>query len=143
MDTEAIIMRDLDYRELCDKLSKQVVELENKVHDFISRNTLLESINSRHHANVNMFEDRLKDAVRNTEIDNDLAVEFADFFSFDLLQEVDLEITVTFRGTAKMPLNEFVEDVDWDSELNFSCDSNWSQIDFEVEDVSQVDVEVI
>ena len=144
MDTETVtIIENLDYPELCKKLSNQVVELENQVHDLIQRNAFLDGINSRHRVNVNLFEDRLKDAVLNAEIDNDLAAEFADLFSFDLTQQIDLEITVTFRGTATLPLNEVAEDFDWESELSFSCDSHWSEIDFEVEDISDVNVEVM
>jgi hypothetical protein len=142
MDTEAVIT-PFDYRELCDKLSKQVTELENQVHSLIERNAFLDGINSRHRVNVNLFEDRLKDAVLNEEIDHDLAAEFADLFSFSLMQEVDLEVTVTFRGTAKLPLNEVAEDFDWESELSVSCDSSWSEIDFMVEDVSDINVEIM
>jgi hypothetical protein len=144
METETVtIISDTNYPDLCNKLSKQVVELENQVHSLIERNAFLDGINSRNRANVNFFEDRLKDAVLNEEIDKDLAAEFADLFSFSLMQEVDLEVTVTFRGTAKLPLNEVAEDFDWESELSVSCDSHWSEIDFMVEDVSDINVEIV
>lgn len=142
MDTEVVIA-PFDYRELCDKLSKQAIELEDKEQDLIERNAFLNGINSRHVFYVNVFEERLKDAVLNEEINHDLAEQFADIFSFDLMQEVDLEVTVTFRGTAKLPLSENVEDFDWESELSVSCDSSWSEIDFVVEDVSDINVEVV
>ena len=143
MDTEAVIENDLDYRELCRKLSNEVVKLEDANHQLIGRKAALESANSRHIANVRQFEDELKDAVLNEQLDPELAQSFASIFGFDLMQEIDLEITVTFRGTAKLPLNEVGEDFDWEGELNFSCDSSWSEVDFMLEDVSHVNVEMV
>ena len=143
MEEELKMQNDLDYQELCRKLSNEVVKLEDANHQLIGRKAALESTNSRHIANVRQFEDELKDAVLNEQLDPELAQSFANIFGFDLIQEIDLEITVTFRGTAKLPLNEVAEDFDWENELNFSCDSSWSEIDFDLEDVSQVNVEVV
>ena len=143
MEEELRVQNDIDYRELCRNLSNEVVKLEDANHQLIGRKAALEGLNSRYLANVNDFEDQLKDAVLNEQLDPELAQSFASIFGFDLMQEIDLEITVTFRGTAKLPLNEVAEDFDWEGELNFSCDSSWSEVDFMLEDVSHVNVEMV
>jgi flagellar motor switch protein FliM len=140
MDTEAIIT-PFDYRELCDKLSKQVIDLETQLADKVAENGRNSGLLFRANNNIKMFEDRLKDAILNEEIEEDLSEEFADIFSITLTQEVELFFTVVFRGTAQVPLNEIVEEIDWEDHVNFECNSGGSEIEFDIyEDVISVEV---
>jgi hypothetical protein len=130
-----------DYRELCDKLSKQVIDLESKLEDKVTENGRNSGLLFRASNNIKMFEDRLKDAILNGDIDTDLAQEFADIFSFTLTQDVDVVFTVTFRGTASVPLNQIVEEIEWEDEVTFDCNSYRSDIEFDLYE-DGVDVEV-
>jgi hypothetical protein len=131
MDTEAIIT-PFDYRELCDKLSKQVIDLETQLAEKVAENGRNAGLLSRRNTSIAMFEDRLKDALLNEEIDSDLAESFADLFGIFLTQEVEVSYTVTFRGTAHVPLNVVIEDICWEDEVQFDCNSYQSGIEFDL-----------
>jgi hypothetical protein len=140
VDTEAVIT-PFDYRELCDKLSKQVIGLEDQIASKVSECAMNKGWLSRANNNIKMFEDRLKDATLNEEIDIDLAQSFAEIFSFTLTQDVEVIFTVTFRGTACIPLNQIIEEIDWENEVNFDCNDYGSEIEFDLY-ADGVDVEV-
>jgi hypothetical protein len=140
MDTEAIIT-PFDYRELCQELSAKVNDLEKQFADKVSENGRNSGLLARANNNIRLFEDHLKDAILNEEIDNDLAQSFADIFSFTLTQDVEVVFTVTFRGTACVPLNQIIEEIDWEDEVNFDCNDYGSEIEFDLY-ADGVDVEV-
>jgi type III secretion system FlhB-like substrate exporter len=140
MDTEAIIT-PFDYRELCDQLSKKVIDLENQLADKVTENGRNSGLLSVAKNNIRLFEDRLKDAILNEEIDTDLAQSFAEIFSFTLTQDVEVVFTVTFRGTASVPLNQIVDEIDWENEVSFDCNDYGSEIEFDLYE-DGVDVEV-
>ena len=131
MDTEAVIT-SFDYRELCDKLSKQVIDLETQLADKVAENGRNSGLLFRAKNNIKMFEDHLKDALLNEEIDTDLAQSFAEIFSFTLTQDVDVVFTVTFRGTASVPLNQIVDEIDWENEVTIDCNDYGSEIEFDL-----------
>jgi hypothetical protein len=140
VDVEAVIT-PFDYRELCQQLSAKVNDLENQLANKVAENGRNSGLLFRANNNIKMFEDRLKDAILNEEIDNDLAQEFADIFSFTLTQDVEVFFTVVFRGTAQIPLNEIVEEIEWEDHVSFSCNSYGSEIEFDLhEDVISVEV---
>jgi hypothetical protein len=130
-----------DYRELCDQLSTKVTSLENQIADKVTENGRNSGLLFRANNNIKMFEDRLKDAILNGDIDTDLAQEFADIFLITLTQDVDVVFTVTFRGTASVPLNQIIEEIEWEDEVTFDCNSYRSEIEFDLYE-DGVDVEV-
>jgi hypothetical protein len=74
---------------------------------------------------VSEFEDRLKDAVENGEIDGDLAKEFADIFDLELSKTYNITITASWSGTVKVPFGEDVDDFSFSVEYptpDYSCD---------------------
>jgi len=101
----------------------------------------LSGVLARANNSIRLFEDRLKDAILNEEIETDLAQSFADIFSFTLTQDVDVVFTVTFRGTACVPLNQIIEEIDWENEVSFDCNDYGSEIEFDLYE-DGVDVEV-
>jgi predicted nuclease with TOPRIM domain len=101
----------------------------------------LSGVLARANNSIRLFEDRLKDALLNEEIENDIAESFADIFSFTLTQDVEVVFTVTFRGTACVPLNQIIEEIDWEDEVNFDCNGYGSEIEFDLY-ADGVDVEV-
>jgi hypothetical protein len=131
MDTEAIIT-PFDYRQLCQELSAKVNDLEKQFTDKVAENGRNAGLLSRRNTSIAMFEDRLKDALLNEEIDSDLAESFADLFGIFLTQEVEVSYTVTFRGTAHVPLNVVIEDICWEDEVQFDCNSYQSGIEFDL-----------
>jgi hypothetical protein len=131
MDTHATIT-PFDYRELCDQLSKKVNDLETQLADKVAENGRNSGLLFRAKNNIKMFEDHLKDALLNEEIDTDLAQSFAEIFSFTLTQDVDVVFTVTFRGTASVPLNQIVDEIDWENEVTIDCNDYGSEIEFDL-----------
>jgi hypothetical protein len=131
MDTHATIT-PFDYRELCDQLSKKVTDLENQLADKVTENGRNSGLLFRANNNIKMFEDSLKDAILNEDIDIDIAQNFAEIFSFTLTQDVDVVFTVTFRGTACVPLNQIIEEIEWEDEVTFDCNSYSSEIEFDL-----------
>jgi hypothetical protein len=89
---------------------------------------------------VSEFEDRLKEAVENDEIDGDLAKEFADIFGLELSKEYNITITASWSGTLKVPFGQSVDDFSFSVEYptpDYSCD------EFELEvDEDETDFEV-
>jgi len=140
MDTEAIIT-PFDYRELCQELSAKVKDLEKQFEEKVAENGRNAGLLARANNNIRLFEDRLKDAVLNEEIENDIAQSFAEIFSFTLTQDVDVVFTVTFRGTACVPLNQIIEEIDWENEVSFDCNDYGSEIEFDLYEES-VEAEV-
>jgi hypothetical protein len=131
MDTEAIIT-PFDYRQLCQELSAKVNDLEKQFADKVAENGRNSGLLARANNSIRLFEDRLKDALLNEEIENDIAESFADIFSFTLTQDVEVVFTVTFRGTACVPLNQIIEEIDWEDEVSFDCNSYASAIEFDL-----------
>lgn len=131
MDTEAIIS-PFDYRELCQQLSAKINDLESQFADKVAENGRNSGLLFRAKNNISMFEDRLKDAVLNDELDTDLAQQFAEIFSINLTQEVEVIFTVNFRGTAQIPLNQDIEEIDWEDQVEFDCTSRYSEIEFDL-----------
>jgi hypothetical protein len=140
MDTYATI-ESYDYRELSDKLSKKVIDLEKQFDEKVAENGRNAGLLARANNNIRLFEDRLKDAILNEEIDTDLAQSFAEIFSFTLTQDVEVIFTVTFRGTACVPLNQIIEEIDWENEVSFDCNDYGSEIEFDLYEES-VEAEV-
>jgi hypothetical protein len=140
VDVEAVIT-PFDYRELCQKLSAKVNDLESQFADKVAENGRNSGLLFRANNNIKMFEDRLRDAIFNEEIDTDLAQQFADIFSFTFTREVEVFFTVAFRGYAQVPLTQDIEEIDWENEVEFDCNTYQSEIEFDLhEDVISVEV---
>ena len=73
---------------------------------------------------IKEFEGYLKEHVSEESIDPDIAQTYADIFDITLTKKFDVSVTVTFSGTAEVPLG-----MDEDSiveNVSFSFDEGWS-----------------
>ena len=73
---------------------------------------------------VNTFDSYLKDHIASEEIDLDIAQVYAEIFDIVLTKKYDVSVTVTFSGTAEVPLG-----MDEDSitqNVSFAFDEGWS-----------------
>ena len=73
---------------------------------------------------VKEFTNALKEHVAEESIDSDIAQMYADIFDIVLTKKYDVSVTVTFSGTAEVPLG-----MDEDSithNVSFSFDEGWS-----------------
>ena len=113
-------------------LQKQISELQNQVGQYAA------SL-SRMNRNVKDFEMQLKEFYRNGEFDEETACALAAPFDIQLTEELQICITVTYRGTADVPINTNPDDVDWSNEISFSFDPYQSDIVF---DIYEDDIEV-
>ena len=79
---------------------------------------------SKMRSKINQFSDYLKEHVASEEIDLDIAQVYADIFDIVLTKKYDVSVTVTFSGTAEVPLG-----MDEDSitqNVSFAFDEGWS-----------------
>jgi hypothetical protein len=74
----------------------------------------------------------------NGSLDNDELKIIAECIGMKMTKTVDLSYTVTFVGTAEIPIDVDVDDIDWEDEVSFGFDSN-SEHDI---DLSEDSVEV-
>jgi len=71
-------------------------------------------------------------------LDDDDLKTIAGCLGMKLTKEVDLQFTVTFTGTAEIPLDVDVEDIDWEDEVEFT----WNVVGEHVVDLSEDSVDV-
>lgn len=110
----------------------RVPELEKQVDALNVTKTQLSAIISRMRTNVNDFEMELKEFFRDGTIDEETACALARFFDINLGEELEVCITVTYRGTAIVPLSMNPADIDWGNHLSFTCDPYGSEIEFDL-----------
>ena len=88
---------------------------------------------------ISEFEDRLKDAAQEQEIDGDLAQEFASIFNLELSKEYTITIEASWSGTVTVPFGQDVDDLDLEFQfptLAYSCDEFELDIDEDNTDFS-------
>ena len=73
---------------------------------------------------IKQFTYALKDHVASEEIDLDVAQMYADIFDVVLTKKYDVSVTVTFSGTAEVPLGMDEDSIT--SNVSFSFDEGWS-----------------
>ena len=114
------------------ELQAKIADLEKRVAELNVTKTQLSAIISRMRSNVNDFEMQLKEFYRDGTIDEETACALAEPFDISLGEELEVCITVTYRGTAIVPLSMNPADIDWGSELSFSFDPYGSEIEFDL-----------
>ena len=115
-------------------LQKQISELQNKAGQYTD-------MISRMRRNVTDFEMQLKELYRNGEFDEETACALAAPFDIQLTEELQICITVTYRGTVDVPINTNPDDVDWSNEISFDFDPYQSEMIFDIyEDDMEVEV---
>ena len=110
----------------------RVPELEKQVAHLNVTKSQLSSVISRLHTNINDFEMELKELFRNGDIDEETACSLAKFFDINLGDEREVSITVTYRGTATIPLSMNPDDIDWGNHISFSFEEYGSEIEFDI-----------
>ena len=111
-------------REQVSALGLQIVELQTS-HDFMTKNWEY----SRDRANgllnkIKEFTNALKEHVAEESIDSDIAKMYAEIFDITLTKKYDVSVTVTFSGTAEVPLGMDEDSIT--SNVSFSFDEGWS-----------------
>ena len=120
----------------------RVPELEKQVDGLNFTKSQLSAIISRMRSNVNDFEFQLKEFYRDGTIDEETACALAAPFDINLGEELEVCITVTYRGTAIVPLSMNPADIDWADHLSFSFDPYGSEIEFDIYE-DEVEAEVM
>jgi hypothetical protein len=59
----------------------------------------------------------------NGNLDNDELKDIAVLLDMQLTKTVDIEYTVKYTGSAEIPLDVDVDDIDWDNEVSFHFDT--------------------
>jgi len=118
-------------------LSLRINTLEREVERVTDLHQRAQTANVEYESQKSEFEDRLKDAVENSEIDGDLAKEFADIFDLSLDKEYRITIEASWSGTITVPFGFDVDDLDFEfpfPELSYSC--NECEIDIDEDNTS-------
>jgi len=117
---------------MTEELQAKVTELQNQVGQYAALIT-------RMNRNIRDFADQLKEFYRNGEFDEETASALAAPFDIQLTEELQVCITVTYRGTADVPINMDRDDIEWTDHVAFSFDHYQSDIMF---DIYEDDIEV-
>ena len=127
LDTAA----EMDNYPTYETLTEQVANLTNHIttlqsnYDSMSKNWEFQRDRANGLLNkVKEFEGYLKDHVSEESIDLDIAQMYAEIFDIVLTKTYDVSVTVTFSGTAEVPLG-----MDEDSitqNVSFAFDEGWS-----------------
>ena len=124
------------------ELENTINELDKQIAHMNITKVQLSSVISRLRTSINDFEMELKELFRNGDIDEETACSLAKFFDINLGDEREVCITVTYRGTAIIPLSMNPDDIDWGNHISFSFEEYGSEIEFDIYE-DGVDVEVM
>jgi hypothetical protein len=114
------------------ELSLRINTLEREVERVTDLHQRCQVANVEYENQKSEFEDRLKDAVENDEIDGDLAKEFADIFDLTLDKEYRITLEASWTGTITVPFGFDVDNLDFEfpfPELSYSCNECDMDID--------------
>ncbi len=117
------------------ELEKQIAELKNE-------NERYAASLYRNRVAVSNLETQLKALFQDGDIDEETACALAEPFDIRLGEELEVCITVTYRGTAIVPFAMNPADIDWSNELSFSFDPYNSEIEFDLYE-DEVEAEVM
>ena len=111
-------------REQIGEMRSHILTLQSN-YDSMSKNWEFQrDVATRFRNQVKQFEEALKENVADESIDMEIAQGYADIFDIVLTKKFDVSVTVTFSGTAEVPLG-----MDEDSitqNVSFSFDEGWS-----------------
>jgi len=114
--TPADVSRE-DLIKSCEDMSNRNVALMNRISDQMQQiKELSIKINNVH----GVIWDYIS---MNGKLDNEELKDIAEFLDMKLTRTVDIEYTVTFTGTAEIPLGVHVDDIDWEDEVSFDVDT--------------------
>jgi hypothetical protein len=118
----------------CEDLSNQTVVLNNRLH---KSNDEVNDLKLKIEGVRGVILDYIS---INGNLDNDELKEIAEILKMKLTKTVDIEYTVKYTGSAEIPLDVDVDDIDWEDEVSFHVDTN-SEHDIDLTEDS-VDVDV-
>ena len=125
-------MKNEELQAKVTEMTSSVSELQNQIGQYAALIT-------RMNRNVRDFADQLKELYRNGQFDEETACALAAPFDIQLTEELQVCITVTYRGTADVPINMNPDDIEWTDHVAFSFDHYQSDIMF---DIYEDDIEV-
>lgn len=118
--------------DMVQELRAEVLNLQKQIAELKNENERYAASLYRNRVAVSEFENQLKEFFRDGDIDEETACALAAPFDINLGEELEVCITVTYRGTAIVPLSMNPADIDWGSELSFSFDPYGSEIEFDL-----------
>ena len=110
--TPADVSRE-DLIKSCEDMSNRNVALMNRISDQAQQ---IKELSIK----INNVQGVILDYISmNGELDNEELKDIAEFIDMKLTKTVDIEYTVKFTGTAEIPLDVDVDDIDWEDEVSF------------------------
>ena len=114
--TPADVSRE-DLIKSCEEMSNRNVALMNRISDQMQQIKELQ-------LKINNVQGVILDYISiNGELDNEDLKYIAQLIDMKLTKIVDIEYTVKFTGTAEIPLDVDVDDIDWEDEVSFHVDT--------------------
>ena len=132
--TPAHVSRE-DLIKSCEDMSNRNVVLTNKIASLTDEIKELQ-------LKINNVQGVILDYISiNGELDNEDLKYIAQLIDMKLTKIVDIEYTVKFVGTAEIPLDVDVDDIDWEEEVSFHVDTMSEALGIDLsEDSVEVDV---
>lgn len=118
--------------DMVQELRAEVLNLQKQIAELKNENERYAASLYRNRVAVSDFENQLKEFFRDGDIDEETACALAAPFDINLGEELEVCITVTYRGTAIVPLSMNPADIDWADHLSFTCDPYGSEIEFDL-----------
>jgi hypothetical protein len=114
--TPADVSRE-DLIKSCEDMSNRNIALMNRISDKAQQNAELS-------IKINNVKGVILDYISmNGKLDNEELKDIAEFIDMKLTKTVDIEYTVTFTGTAEIPIDVDVDEIDWEDEVSFHVDT--------------------
>jgi len=101
----------------CEEMSNRNVDLNNRLH---KSNDEVNDLKLKIEGVQGVILDYISD---NGNLDNDELKEIAEILKMKLTKTVDIEYTVKYTGSAEIPLDVDVDEVDWEYEVSFHFDT--------------------
>lgn len=136
----------LDNPSLADRvinLSRELAVANGALEQATERSATWQKMHSRLSIHIDNAATLIKDAIINDDVDIDTLKSIAQELNIELTREVRIKMTITASGTATVPIDFDLDDIDDEISVNFSNNYGTdTELDIEVDDMT-VDCEDI
>ena len=117
-------------------LSRELATAKDELAGAISRYSLYKNAQAVLHGRIDLASATIKEAIIQDDIDKDTLIQIASDLQVELTREVSIKMTITARGTATVPIDFDLDDMD--NEIGIEFNNNYGaaiEFDTEVDDM--------
>jgi len=117
-------------------LSRELATAKDELAGATSRYSLYKNAQAILHGRIDLAAATIKEAIIQDDIDKDTLIQIASDLQVELTREVSIKMTITARGTATVPIDFDLDDMD--NEIGIEFNNNYGaaiEFDIEVDDM--------